>query len=117
MIRQWFNRDLWPRRYSAWIVAVACTLQIVFIVCDTSGRLTIGQCVWIGILSVIAISSLGEATTGFMSRRIRRRYNARRIAGLCGQCGYDLRATTSVTCPECGAWHGTTPGKRFWRGK
>jgi len=24
----------------------------------------------------------------------------------CARCGYDLTGTTSLKCPECGAWHG-----------
>ena len=33
--------------------------------------------------------------------RRHRRAHARRVAGLCAQCGYDVRATPT-TCPECG---------------
>lgn len=29
----------------------------------------------------------------------------RRRRGLCASCGYDLRLTTTMTCPECGAHH------------
>ena len=37
------------------------------------------------------------------------RNRAQRIKGLCAGCGYDLRATTSGRCPECGMSQETAP--------
>jgi hypothetical protein len=37
----------------------------------------------------------------YRARRRQIRRNARRVAGLCAQCGYDLRACNDA-CPECG---------------
>lgn len=110
------NRDLWPRRYTAWftgiVVGTFAAFQAVQLL-NSPGPVAIRQWILPTFLVTVAISSLIEASTGTFSRLVRRRYDRRRTAGLCGKCGYDLRAATSVTCPECGAWHGTTPAKRF----
>jgi hypothetical protein len=46
---------------------------------------------------VIIATMLGRAVA--FARRLR----ARRTQGLCVACGYDLRATVTACCPECGA--------------
>jgi hypothetical protein len=110
------NRDLWPRRYTAWFIAIVVGTFAGFQAFQVlSSRPTNGfrQWMWLLFLGAVAISSLVEATTGTFSKLRRKRYERRRTGGLCGKCGYDLRGATSVNCPECGAWHGTTPGKRF----
>ncbi len=120
MRRLWrsINRDLWPRRYTAGFTgifvggfAIFQTMQLF------ASRIPVraSQWFWLAFFWWVAVSSLVEATTGVFSNLLRRRYAKRREAGLCGKCGYDLRATPSVNCPECGTWHGTTPAKRFAR--
>jgi hypothetical protein len=112
------NRDLWPRRYTAWLTAII-TLPFAGVqtygLLDSRFPIRTADWLWVAFYWWVALSSLIEATTGVFSKALRRRYSKRREAGLCGKCGYDLRAATSVTCPECGAWHGTTPSKRFGR--
>src|SRR4051812_27661429 len=55
---------------------------------------------------LIALAALPPAwwTRGAFFRRLAR---VRNIAGLCPQCGYDLRATPG-RCPECGAGRKTS---------
>jgi hypothetical protein len=51
----------------------------------------------------VAALITGVAPGRWAARRFRRhRHEARRAAGLCPACGYDLRATPG-RCPECGA--------------
>jgi hypothetical protein len=57
-------------------------------------RLEIGTPWWVLLVFGLMIPALG------ISRAIERRRKVRR--GLCGQCGYDLRATPG-RCSECGA--------------
>jgi hypothetical protein len=58
---------------------------------------------WVALLAALpfcipAIRWLGGAAADAVSRR---RSEARRRAGLCTTCGFDLRAS-AVRCPECG---------------
>jgi hypothetical protein len=111
MTRLWqsLNRDLIPRRFTAVGVGI---LFGFFAVTDAYA----GRWVLAAINALAAAVALAEGVIGFSSRRSHRRYNDRRAAGLCGRCGYDLRGSLSVRCTECGAYHGSTPGKRLPRG-
>jgi hypothetical protein len=61
---------------------------------------------WVPYWFVLLSPALLAAGFGWASRRARQRHRAGR--GLCGRCGYDLRATPD-RCPECGrAATGTT---------
>ncbi|HEY7091021.1 MAG TPA: hypothetical protein VH518_23190 [Tepidisphaeraceae bacterium] len=114
--RHKWNRLLWPRRYTELLVAITVAS---YVLCQVSAVIqsnlpsSAGLWIWLGLLSFVAVGSGIGAMTGFLSRHHQNQYGSRRAAGLCGQCGYDLRATATVRCPECGAWHGTTPARRF----
>jgi predicted RNA-binding Zn-ribbon protein involved in translation (DUF1610 family) len=120
MKRLWrfINRDLWPRRYTAWFTAIvvgAFAVHRTIVLLHVRPNPWASEWFWLAFSWWIALSSLIEAMTGLFSNMLRRRYYKRRAAGLCVKCGYDLRAATSVTCPECGTWHGTAPARRFDR--
>jgi hypothetical protein len=50
-------------------------------------------------LFAFAVTALLPAT--WLTRRLLSRRRARRLAGLCPACGYDLRGSPG-RCPECG---------------
>ena len=120
MKRIWrtINRPLIP----SYQTAIATGILIgVFLTADAwtlmrpGVPLHVAQWLWAAVMSLIAVASLVSGITGYLTRRRRRRYDDRRVAGLCGRCGYDLRAALSVRCPECGAYHGTALGAHLRR--
>jgi Zn finger protein HypA/HybF involved in hydrogenase expression len=112
------NRNLWPRRYTDLLVGIvvgAFVLWQAHVLAGWRMQVSVGEWLWLGFFALVAVSSLMEGTIGFFSRWTHRIRQERHAAGLCERCAYDLRATASVRCPECGAWHGTIPAKRFRR--
>ena len=109
-LRKFLTRDIIPRRFTQLFYGLAMGAYSAVSVDDLlhSRRGSLGRWVWVLFLALTAVISLIQGATGFFTRSIRQRYDRRRAAGLCGQCGYDLRAAASVRCPECGAWHGAT---------
>lgn len=57
--------------------------------------------------SLLSVSLPFLLVTWLLMRAVRaddrRRHFARRLAGRCGPCGYDLTGNVSGVCPECGA--------------
>jgi uncharacterized OB-fold protein len=53
------------------------------------------------IMLVGFMGAMGLAVVSAAKKYPERRAEARRAAGRCGKCGYDLRATPD-RCPECG---------------
>jgi hypothetical protein len=58
------------------------------------------------VVAVLALLPFAE----LMLVRRRRRRRRREAAGLCGRCGYDLRATPE-RCPECGTVAAAQPAR------
>jgi hypothetical protein len=67
-----------------------------------------------GLLPVpyMALALFGVVAALFYAllERPSRRSIARRAAGLCPECGYDLTGNVSGVCPECGAAATVIPG-------
>ena len=69
-----------------------------------------GNKVWVGL--AILLIFVGVALACLMAlwaAAINR--DGRRSVGLCVNCGYDLRASTSGRCPECGEWVNNAPSR------
>ena len=124
-LRQKLNTAV-PNRWAVLLVGLLIGYGFfsqIFEIARASAPLTIGIVVWLVLWLGLAILLIMEGANGVVSHRRRKRYENQRAAGLCGRCGYDLRAASSVRCPECGAWSGTSmatrrgdPGRRDFQG-
>lgn len=56
--------------------------------------------IWLTFPGWVFVLAFGAGPLIWIAKRWRQRPTG---AGICGQCGYDLRGVTSGTCPECGA--------------
>jgi hypothetical protein len=74
-----------------------CVVAYVASVIATMGMRVSALVVWVGF--TVALSGAWSVADRAHERRVKKRQ--RREQGLCGECGYDVRATPG-RCPECG---------------
>jgi hypothetical protein len=108
------------KRVSRRFAGIAIELMLIALIAGSAwpffrspGRKIWVDAIWAAIWGVAALCLMIYAITEFGMHRRRIAYNRRRGVGLCGHCAYDLRGAMSVTCPECGAYHGARPGMRL----
>jgi hypothetical protein len=81
------------------------TFNVLVLVLGTAGLIALGA-IALAFLTPIGALLLAAVVTvlaGYVTwRRGDRRRERRILAGLCSECGYDLRESTDC-CPECGA--------------
>jgi hypothetical protein len=110
-----FNTELWPRRYTDALCAVAgigtATFQ-AWMLSHWGGPVSLADWCMPATLMGFGAFSARAAIAEFYGRWNQRRHHARRVRGFCGHCGYDLRGTESLQCPECGTRHGASPMNR-----
>ena len=90
--------------------ALACVAAIFMgfvLVCSLGGLLPGGWALALG-LFVMVIGLPVALVAGFSAYR-QTLETERHKVGLCPRCGYDLRGSMGLRCPECG-WRITTPG-------
>ena len=84
-----------------WLCAIAVGLILIFVEVVGPPWLPPFAILWFLVMFVFAVIRFTVAM--FERKRIRRE-----AAGLCGECGYDLRGANHAVCPECGAAVGGT---------
>ncbi len=79
-------------------------LSFVLIIASSARATFASDLPWVGglILLVLLLGAVLGLPTAFVSARLR--YGPKRSLskGRCAKCGYDLRGSVSVVCPECG---------------
>ena len=114
---QWHPRRFHYASYDNTESAVLTTIATsgdtknLWIVLSGDGNLrnNFGQSRWIAFPYLTPLLPSAALPAAMMMRAWRRRRRSRR--GLCGQCGYDLRASRG-RCPECGADQGEVDNAR-----
>ena len=89
------------------LAAAASVFMGLILVCALGGLLPGGWSLGLG-LFVMLIGIPAAALAGIGSYR-QTLETERHKVGLCPQCGYDLRGSMGLRCPECG-WRISTPG-------
>jgi hypothetical protein len=87
-----------PFARSVALTAAAAGLVVAFLLADTWGVLPDSWSVPLLIIGLPVVLLFNLAVYRWGKQR------KRAAAGLCGTCGYDLRASPG-RCPECGALH------------
>lgn len=109
-----------PGRWLALSLAFAAGMSVIGQTFQTWRSFAVGYMLPARILAtVMGIGALAAflptLSMAWLFSRTARISHAWKAAGRCGECGYDLRATTAPRCPECGAANG--PGTRFGLGQ
>lgn len=91
-----------------WCTAVTFTLGSAWITwCAVTGaHAHWGQWVWTLLIGLLFASGAADCIRELRASWRGRRTQARFRTAHCVRCGYDLRGSPSVRCPECGTWHG-----------
>jgi hypothetical protein len=90
--------------------ALACVAAVFMgfvLVCSLGGLLPGGWSLGLGLF--VMIIGLPVSIVGAVSTYRQTLETERHKVGLCPRCGYDLRGSMGLRCPECG-WRITTPG-------
>ena len=91
--------------------ALACVAGVFMgfvLFCFLSGLLPGGWSVFLGLAVVLTAGPVGVLAAVSAYRQTLE--TERHKVGLCPRCGYDLRGSTGLRCPECG-WRIVTPGR------
>ena len=89
------------------LACVAAVFMGLILVCALGGLLPGGWSLGLG-LFVMLIGLPAAAMAGVSSYKQTLELERHKV-GLCPRCGYDLRGSMGVRCPECG-WRISTPG-------
>jgi hypothetical protein len=90
--------------------ALACVAAVFMgfvLVCSLGGLLPGGWSLGLGLF--VMLIGLPVSIVGAVSTYRQTLETERHKVGLCPRCGYDLRGSMGLRCPECG-WRITTPG-------
>jgi DNA-directed RNA polymerase subunit RPC12/RpoP len=90
--------------------ALACAAAVFMgfvLVCSLGGLLPGGYTLGLGLF--VALIGVPVSIVGAVSTYRQTLETERHKVGLCPRCGYDLRGSMGMRCPECG-WRITAPG-------